>query len=205
MRSSFLGAIVEELLRYSRESRVETREMCLLTLGVLRERQGESVSCFQGKQLLPFYYCFLDDSSAKIRSLAAKNILSFGAQAELLFIEGLTKGQPLAKMECIRCLGKLGVQNFRAVVLGLRDADERVRRVAGDVILDNFDVREVLNEFGGASYSMGLVCNLKEMLRGCSRPELNIFIEQVLSGLTGGSKSRDISVEALWDENSRLN
>ena len=39
MSSSLLGAIVEELLRYSRDNRVETREMCLLTLGVLRERQ----------------------------------------------------------------------------------------------------------------------------------------------------------------------
>lgn len=81
MCSPRLGAIVDELLRYSRESRAETREMCLLTLGALRERQEEGVNCFQGKQLLPFYYCFLDDSSAKIRSLAAKNILSFGAQA----------------------------------------------------------------------------------------------------------------------------
>lgn len=64
-------------------------------------------------------------------------------------------------MECIRCLGQLGVQNFRAVALGLRDADERVRRVAGDVILDSFELRDVLREFGGASYYMGLTCNLR--------------------------------------------
>lgn len=117
--------------------------------------------------MLPFYYCFLDDSSSKIRALAAKNILSFGAQAELLFIEGLTKGSSQTKIECLRCLGKLGVQNFRAVVLGLRDTDERVRRVAGEVIVDCYEVREVLREFGGGSYSMGLVCNLREVLSGC--------------------------------------
>ena len=50
----------------------------------------------------------------------------------------MTKGQSLAKIECIRCLAELGVQNFRAVVLGLRDCDERVRRAAGDAILDHF-------------------------------------------------------------------
>jgi hypothetical protein len=80
-------------------------------------------------------------------------------------------------------LGKLGVQNFRAVVLGLRDADERVRVVAGDVILDNFELRDVLREFGGASYSMGLVCNLREVLTTCKRPELVGFIRQILEGL----------------------
>lgn len=41
----------------------------------------------------------------------------------------MMKGQPLAKIECIRCLGKLGPQNFRAVALGLRDEDPRVRTV----------------------------------------------------------------------------
>jgi hypothetical protein len=50
----------------------------------------------------------------------------------------MTKGQPLAKVECIKCLGKLGVQNFRALVLGLRDEDERVKRAASSTILANF-------------------------------------------------------------------
>lgn len=80
-------------------------------------------------------------------------------------------------------MGQLGVQNFRAIVLGLRDADDRVRRVAGDVILDCYELREVLREFGGASYSMGLVCNLREVLNSCKRPELTTFIKQILEGL----------------------
>jgi hypothetical protein len=91
--------------------------------GKVEARGGESISYFQTKNLLPFYYCFLDDASARIRSIAAEGILSFGPQAELIFIEGMTKGQPLAKVECIKCLGRLGVQNFRALVLGLRDED----------------------------------------------------------------------------------
>jgi len=52
----------------------------------------------------------------------------------------MTKGQPLAKVQCIKCLGRLGVQNFRALVLGLRDDDERVKRAASCTILDSFTV-----------------------------------------------------------------
>ena len=55
----------------------------------------------------------------------------------------------------------MGVQNFRAVVLGLRDFDERVRRAAGDAILDHFKAEEVIEEFGGKSSSLGLACNLR--------------------------------------------
>jgi hypothetical protein len=35
----------------------------------------------------------------------------------------MTRGQVQAKIECIKCLGKLGVQNFRAIILGFRDED----------------------------------------------------------------------------------
>ena len=118
----------------------------MTTLTSLRQRVENDqeiysvVPYFQAKKLLPFYYSFLDDNSSRIRAIAAENILSFGSQAELIFIEGMTKGQPLARMECIRCLAKLGVQNFRAVVLGLRDKDERVQRSAEYAILDNYRI-----------------------------------------------------------------
>jgi hypothetical protein len=52
-------------------------------------------------------------------------IRSFGPQAELIFIEGLTKDKnPLIRCECARGLASLGVQNFRALLFGLRDAEE---------------------------------------------------------------------------------
>ena len=176
LTSTFLPLLLEELLKSSRDPRVETRELCLLTLATLRERvheeerknvgshlsstsseEGEgdigngrsgnvcpASSYFQTKKLLPFYYFFLDDPSAKIRGLASQNLLSLGAQAELLFIEGMTKGQPLTKIECIRCLAQLGVQNFRAIVLGLRDPDSRVRKAASDSIVDTFRPEEIV-------------------------------------------------------------
>ena len=56
----------------------------------------------------------------------------------------MTKGTSLTKIECIRCLGKLGVQNFRAIVLGLRDENPKVRAASADTILDNFSAEEII-------------------------------------------------------------
>ena len=56
----------------------------------------------------------------------------------------MTKGTSLTKIECIRCLGKLGVQNFRAIVLGLRDENPKVRTASADTILDNFSAEEII-------------------------------------------------------------
>lgn len=86
------------------------------------------------------------------------------------------------------------MQNFRAIVLGLRDSDERVRRVAGDVIVDCFELKDVLKEFGGASYSMGLVCNLREVLETCTRCDLRNFMSQLLLSLEGKVKVNEVEV-----------
>ena len=71
-----------------------------MTINALRlhTQNAQTISYLTQKHLLPLFYCFLDDPAAKIRNLAAQNILSFGPQAELIFIEGITKAQPLAKI-----------------------------------------------------------------------------------------------------------
>jgi HEAT repeat protein len=56
----------------------------------------------------------------------------------LIFIEGVAKGNQLIKIESIKGLAKLGIQNFRALILGLRDDDAVVRQTAIEVILDSF-------------------------------------------------------------------
>ncbi len=61
--------------------------------------------------------------------MALNSIISFGPQAELIFIEGLTKDKNiLIRCECANGLGKMGVQNFRALLFGLRDINEQVRK-----------------------------------------------------------------------------
>ena len=97
----------------------------------------------------------------------------------------MTRGHSLAKMECIRCLGKLGVQNFRAIVLGLRDNDERVRRMAEETILDNFTADRVVEQFGGRE-SISLLVNLKEVQARQLGTKLKGMIEVILKGLRGG-------------------
>lgn len=61
--------------------------------------------------------------------MALEAILGFGPQAELIFIEGITKDKnPIIRAESAKGLGKLGVQNFRVLLFGLRDLDENVRK-----------------------------------------------------------------------------
>jgi hypothetical protein len=57
-----------------------------------------------------------------------ESIKTFGPQAELIFIEGLTKDKnAVIRCECAKGLASMGVQNFRALLFGLRDIDENVR------------------------------------------------------------------------------
>ena len=48
-------------------------------------------------------------------------ILEFGSYAELVLIEGMTKGRTNCKIKCAKGLGLRGIQNFRALLLGMRD------------------------------------------------------------------------------------
>jgi len=61
--------------------------------------------------------------------MALEAIEGFGPQAELIFIEGITKDKnPLIRAESAKGLGRLGVQNFRILLFGLRDPEESVRK-----------------------------------------------------------------------------
>lgn len=48
--------------------------------------QNYSYCYFQPKNLIPFYYCFLEDTSPRIRAIASKTLIEFGPQAEIIFI-----------------------------------------------------------------------------------------------------------------------
>lgn len=203
LRSPLMNVIIEEIFKNSKDPRVETRGLCLSVLDGIRQRShSKDVSCvlqgsvvnvstsvnggdhvyFKGKNILPFYYYFLEDPASKIREMASAFILEFGSQAELIFIEGMTRGQPLAKIECIRCLARLGVQNFRALILGLRDEDERVRRAATSAILEEFTSEEIASHFKAKEHSsISLLCNLKDVLgKGRMRKELRELIKEVI-------------------------
>ena len=61
--------------------------------------------------------------------MALDAIELFGPQAELIFIEGITKDKnSFIRAECAKGLGRLGVQNFRILLFGLRDLEENVRK-----------------------------------------------------------------------------
>jgi hypothetical protein len=55
-------------------------------------------------------------------------IKNFGAQGELLFIEGVTKDKnPNIRKECASGLGEIGATTFRTLLLALHDSDASVR------------------------------------------------------------------------------
>lgn len=90
----------------------------------------------KAKNILPLFYFFLEDPSQKLRDLAVDSILSFGSHAELIFIEGVTKSSnPVVRSECVKGLSQMGAQNFRAILFGLRDNDQRVRVATSNAIL----------------------------------------------------------------------
>ena len=63
------------------------------------------------------------------QKIASQMLQEFEAQGELIFIEGLTKDKKmLVRCECAKALAALGVQNFRVLLMGLRDENEKVRK-----------------------------------------------------------------------------
>jgi hypothetical protein len=47
----------------------------------------------------------------------------------------MTKGSLYTKIESANCLGKLGVQNFRALILGIRDPHYKVKKASSMSII----------------------------------------------------------------------
>ena len=83
----------------------------------------------------------------------------------MIFIEGMTKGSPNVRVESAKGLAKLGVQNFRALILGLRDEDPKVRKIANEMILKNFDSEAIVGHYSKkTNQTAALLCNLKDIL-----------------------------------------
>jgi hypothetical protein len=52
----------------------------------------------------------------------------------------MTKGKFYCKLQCVKGLALRGVQNFRALILGMRDSNEKIHKLCGKLILDKFTV-----------------------------------------------------------------
>ena len=82
------------------------------------------------------------------------------------------------------------MQNFRAIVLGLRDDCEKVRKVANETILRSFNLEDILNEYkDNPNHSISLVCNLKEAMLRTNNKELKQLIEEVIRELESKGKA----------------
>lgn len=114
--------------------------------------------------------------------MAAEAIFSFGGQAELIFIEGMTKGNPMVRVESAKGLARLGIQNFRALILGLRDDDISVRKTASTVILNSFTPEDVASYYFKKPQQIpSLLCNLKDiLLSGGLAPATRSFVKETI-------------------------
>lgn len=116
---------------------------------------------------MPFYYNFLDDPCVEIRNLALNLVLDFGSYAELVLIEGMTRGSINCKLQCAKGLGLRGVHNFRALLLGMRDINEKVRRECCSSILQNYNLHDIVHEYKEkSSQCVSLIYNIKDLLEG---------------------------------------
>lgn len=70
MKNPFIDFVLEEIFKHCKGTRIETRINCLETLNVLRvkaSQEGEDIVYLKAKNILPFYYYFLEDPCLKIR------------------------------------------------------------------------------------------------------------------------------------------
>lgn len=88
----------------------------------------------------------------KYVQMAAKCITNFGPQAELVFIEGLTRDRnQKIRCECAKGLAVLGPQTFKALLLGLkyyfydRDKDDEVRIATSNALVSNLTAAQIID------------------------------------------------------------
>jgi hypothetical protein len=77
----------------------------------------------------------------------------------------MTKGRVNCKIQCAKGLAKKGVQNFRALILGIRDHHEKVRIQCTKSILEHFAIQDVINEYEDKKTQfISLVYNIKDLI-----------------------------------------
>ncbi len=140
--------VIELLFSMAHDRYPEVRKGCLISLDKLRVQAGDSVTYLKPRHLLPFFYQFLADPDNGVRKCALLCIRNFGAQGELLFIEGVTKDKnPLIRKECAYGLGEIGASTFRTLLLALHDSNRMVRAAAGEAIVKGMDTESIMEAF----------------------------------------------------------
>ncbi len=140
--------VIELLFSMAHDRAPDVRKACLISLDKLRIQARDAVTYLKPRHLLPFFYQFLTDPDNGARKCALLCIKSFGAQGELLFIEGVTKDRnPTIRRECAYGLGDIGPSTFRTLLLALHDSSRAVRDAAAEGMVSGMDVASVMDNF----------------------------------------------------------
>jgi hypothetical protein len=100
-------------------------------------------------------------------------------------------------MESAKALCRMGVQNFRAIIFGLRDSDERVRKATAHAILNNFTKQQILEEFSRKDNQIPqLLCHLRDIAGSYTFPHaLKSMFEELVGDLVGSKKRRTTTMD----------
>ncbi len=140
--------VIELLFSMAHDRAPEVRKGCLISLDKLRVQARDSVTYLKPRHLLPFFYQFLADPENGVRKCALLCIENFGAQGELLFIEGVTKDKnPTIRRECAYGLGDIGPSTFRTLLLAMHDSSRAVRTAAAEAVVKGMDAAGIMDNF----------------------------------------------------------
>ncbi len=99
----------------------------------------------------------------------------------------------MVRIESAKGLARLGIQNFRALILGLRDDDAMVRQTTTTVILNSFSPEDVCSFYSTKHQQLpSLLCNLKDILSsGGMSPNMKNFIKESILLLERAGKNSE--------------
>ena len=85
----------------------------------------------------------------------------------------------MVRIESAKGLARLGIQNFRALSLGLRDNDPQVRQAAANAIINTYSCDEIVHYYTTKLKQVpSLLCGLKDTLSaGGLSPNIKTFMK----------------------------
>lgn len=141
--------IIEYVFRQGKNGNPIVRREALFTIKVLADKAEEKLTYLKRRNVIPFYYDKLKDKDLGIQRNAIACIVGLGPQGELIFIEGLTRDpNPIIRSNCAIGLAELGVHTLRTLLVGLHDENAEVRKVVERAIVNQMNIRDVLDYFG---------------------------------------------------------
>ena len=145
-----IDLIIEILLNERNSKSALVRKNILLTL--INLSKYEYISTYLiNKNILDIYYNSLNDFDEQIAFICMKQLISFGAKGELLFIQGILNDKNNKKrIMCALGLTEMGIQNLSTLLIAYYEEKEKnVKENIENLILDKYNndkgLKQIIN------------------------------------------------------------